>query len=124
MGEKGGSVHRMTEEDSSVLLGLQPSFFFPCIHAHVHYIECNRFKIRVPLIRSLTSQETSQSLFMVIIDINDKECFKIICKTLSGLAAAQSVGDWAELLRILGSSRSSNKTCKVFWYQGDMPRHL
>lgn len=36
MGEKGGSVHRMTEEDNSVLLGLQPPFFFPCIHAHMH----------------------------------------------------------------------------------------
>lgn len=46
------------------------------------------------------------------------------CKTLIGFAAAQSVGDSAEELGILGSSRGSNKTCKVFWCQGDIPRHL
>lgn len=46
-----------------------------------------------------------------------RNVFKLFVKPLIGLAAAQSVGDWAEELRVLGSSHGSNKTCKVFWHQ-------
>lgn len=53
-GEKGGNVDRMTEEDNSVFLGLPSSS-----HANIQTkkIECNYSITRIPLMKSLTSQE-------------------------------------------------------------------